>query len=38
MINCALISVPGFTVTGGRIAELDMVADPAELRHLALQG
>ena len=33
----ALISVLGFTVTGGRIAELDMVADPAKLRHLALQ-
>jgi hypothetical protein len=29
--------VLGFTVTGGRIAELDMVADPAKLRHLALQ-
>lgn len=32
----ALISVLGFTVTGGRIAELDMVADPAKLRHLTL--
>jgi Sigma-70, region 4 len=33
----ALISVLGFTVTDGRIAELDMVADPAKLRHLAIQ-
>jgi hypothetical protein len=33
----ALISVLGSTVTGGRIAEVDMVADPAKLRHLALQ-
>jgi hypothetical protein len=38
VINCALISVLGFTVTGSRIAELDMVADPAKLRHLALHG
>jgi RNA polymerase sigma-70 factor, ECF subfamily len=33
----ALISVLGFTVADGRIAELDMVADPAKLRHLAIQ-
>lgn len=33
----ALISVLGFTVTGGQIAELDMVADPAKLRHLAVR-
>ena len=38
LINCALISVLGCTVTGGRIAELDTVADPAKLRHLAVQG
>ena len=30
-------SVLGFTVTGGLIAELDLVADPAKLRHLAAQ-
>ena len=28
------IAVLGFTVSGGRIAELDLVADPAKLRHL----
>jgi RNA polymerase sigma factor (sigma-70 family) len=33
----ALISVLGFTVADGRIAELDMVADPAKLRHLTGQ-
>ena len=32
-----LIAVLGFTVAGGRIAELDMVSDPAKLRHLAIQ-
>jgi RNA polymerase sigma-70 factor (ECF subfamily) len=31
-----LIAVLGFTVAGGRIAELDMVSDPAKLRHLAI--
>jgi Sigma-70 region 2 len=31
------IAVLGFTVSGGRIAELDMVSDPAKLRHLAIQ-
>ena len=31
------ISVLGFTVAGGRIAELDLIADPAKLRHLASQ-
>jgi RNA polymerase sigma-70 factor, ECF subfamily len=32
-----VISVLGFTVSGGRIAELDLVADPAKLRHIAVQ-
>jgi len=31
-----LIAVLGFTVSGGQIAELDMVSDPAKLRHLAI--
>jgi len=31
------LSVLGFTVTGGLIAELDLIADPAKLRHLAAQ-
>jgi hypothetical protein len=31
------IAVLGFTVSGGRIAGLDVVADPAKLRHLAIQ-
>ena len=31
------LSVLSFTVTGGRIAELGMVCDPAKLRHLALE-
>jgi RNA polymerase sigma factor (sigma-70 family) len=31
-----LIAVLGFTVAGGRIAELDMVSDPAKLRHLVI--
>jgi len=31
------LSVLSFTVTGGRIAELGMVSDPAKLRHLALE-
>jgi len=31
------ISVLSFTVTGGRIVELDMVSDPAKLRHLTIQ-
>jgi RNA polymerase sigma-70 factor (ECF subfamily) len=30
-------AVLGFTVSGGRIAELDMVSDPAKLRHLVVQ-
>jgi RNA polymerase sigma-70 factor, ECF subfamily len=30
-------AVLGFTVVRGRIAELDMVSDPAKLRHLAVQ-
>jgi hypothetical protein len=29
--------VLSFTVSGGRIVELDMVSDPAKLRHLAIQ-
>jgi RNA polymerase sigma-70 factor, ECF subfamily len=29
------IAVLGFTVSGGRIAELDLVADPAKLRRLS---
>ena len=33
----APIAVLGFTVSGGRIAELDLVSDPAKLRHLAVQ-
>jgi hypothetical protein len=31
-----LIAVLGFTVSGGQIAELDMVSDPAKLRHLVI--
>jgi RNA polymerase sigma-70 factor (ECF subfamily) len=31
------IAVLGFTVSGGQIAELDLVADPAKLGHLAVQ-
>jgi len=31
------LAVLGFTVSGGRIAELNLVADPAKLRHLAIQ-
>jgi RNA polymerase sigma-70 factor, ECF subfamily len=34
----APLSVVGFTVTGGRIAELNLVADPAKLRHLATRA
>jgi RNA polymerase sigma-70 factor (ECF subfamily) len=30
------LAVLGFTVSGGRIAELDLVADPAKLLHLAI--
>jgi len=33
----APIAVIGFTVSGGRTAELDLVSDPAKLRHLAVQ-
>jgi hypothetical protein len=29
--------VLGFTVAGGRIAELDLIADPDKLRHIASQ-
>jgi hypothetical protein len=31
------IAVLSFTVSGGRIAELDLVADPAKLRHRAIE-
>jgi len=31
------IAVLSFTVSGHRIAELNLVADPAKLRHLAIQ-
>ncbi len=31
------IAVLSFTVSGGRIAEIDLVADRAKLRHLAIQ-
>jgi RNA polymerase sigma-70 factor (ECF subfamily) len=30
-------AVLGFTVAGGRIAEIDVVADPAKLRHLTIR-
>jgi RNA polymerase sigma factor (sigma-70 family) len=32
------LSVLWFTVSGGRIAEMGMVADPAKLRHLAVES
>jgi RNA polymerase sigma factor (sigma-70 family) len=32
------ISVLGFTVVGGRIAALDLIVDPAKLRHLSLES
>ncbi|HKA98096.1 MAG TPA: RNA polymerase sigma factor SigJ [Streptosporangiaceae bacterium] len=31
------IAVIGFTIVGGRIAELNLVADPAKLRHLTIE-
>jgi RNA polymerase sigma factor (sigma-70 family) len=31
------VAVIGFTITGGRIAELDLVADPGKLRHLTIE-
>ncbi len=31
------MAILSFTVSGGRIAELDLVSDPAKLRHLAIQ-
>jgi RNA polymerase sigma-70 factor, ECF subfamily len=31
------IAVIGFTVVGGRVAELNLVADPAKLRHLTIE-
>ncbi|HEY6277677.1 MAG TPA: RNA polymerase sigma factor SigJ [Streptosporangiaceae bacterium] len=30
------VAVLGFTITGGRIAALDLIADPAKLAHLAI--
>jgi RNA polymerase sigma-70 factor (ECF subfamily) len=30
--------VVGFTVAGGRIVEINLLADPARLRELDLQG
>ena len=32
------ISVLGFTVVDGRIAAMDLIVDPAKLRHLGLRG
>jgi len=32
------VSVVGFTVAGGRIVILDLVADPAKLRHLRIRS
>ncbi len=32
------ISVLGFTVRRGKIVEIDILADPARLRHLDLRG
>jgi RNA polymerase sigma factor (sigma-70 family) len=32
------ISVLGFTVVGGRIAGLDLIVDPAKLRHLSIES
>jgi RNA polymerase sigma factor (sigma-70 family) len=31
------VAVIGFTIVGGRIAELDLVADPGKLRHLEIE-
>jgi RNA polymerase sigma-70 factor, ECF subfamily len=31
------VAVIGFTVVGGRIAELNLVADPGKLRHLMIE-
>jgi RNA polymerase sigma factor (sigma-70 family) len=31
------VAVIGFTIVGGRIAELNLVADPAKLRHLTIE-
>ena len=31
------VAVIGFTIAGGRIAELNLVADPAKLRHLMIE-
>ena len=31
------IAVIGFTIVGGRVAELNLVADPAKLRHLTIE-
>jgi hypothetical protein len=32
------VAVIGFTIAGGRIAELNLVADPAKLRHLTIEA
>jgi hypothetical protein len=31
------VAVIGFTIVGGRIAELNLVADPGKLRHLTIE-
>ena len=31
------VAVIGFTIVGGRIAELNLVADPAKLHHLTIE-
>jgi RNA polymerase sigma-70 factor (ECF subfamily) len=31
------VAVIGFTIAGGRIAELNLVADPGKLRHLTIE-
>ena len=31
------VAVIGFTIAGGRIAELNLVADPAKLHHLTIE-
>ena len=31
------IAVVGFTVVGGRVAELNLVGDPVKLRHLTIE-
>jgi len=31
------VAVIGFTIVGGRIAELNLIADPGKLRHLMIE-